>query len=82
MLSARHGDKAIAKWQHANEEVTKQQQDHEQSANKGKPAPIYKFDDGVLNGSDLEISKKGIRVPGYGKELNLSMSNPFWSFDT
>ncbi|WP_371924844.1 beta-ketoacyl synthase [Endozoicomonas sp. SCSIO W0465] len=80
MLQARHGDRTLTQWQRKNESVTRQQEDYEQRCQTGEAKPVYRFGDGVLDGSDLEFSDKQVNVPGYGKPLSLEMENPFWAF--
>lgn len=80
MLKARHGEKAMTQWQQRNEAVTQQQVDYEQSCQAGEASPIYQFGQGVLDSSDLEFDNQQIKVPGYGKALNLELENPFWEF--
>ncbi|WP_419834819.1 beta-ketoacyl synthase [Endozoicomonas atrinae] len=81
MLKARHGDKTMTQWQQKNELVTRQQDDYEQRCQTGEANPIYRFGEGVLDGSDLEFTEKQVNVPGYGKALSLEMENPFWNFN-
>ncbi|MFK0572702.1 beta-ketoacyl synthase [Endozoicomonas sp.] len=80
MLKARHGEQAITQWQHRNESVTQQQADYEKRCQTGEARPIYQFGKGVLDGNDLELDDSQIKVPGYGKALNLNVENPFWKF--
>lgn len=80
MLKARHGNEAYNQWQARFESTREQQQAYEQAASAGTAKPLYQFGEGVLDEADLEFDDKHIKVPGYGKEVNLDMDNPFWSF--
>ena len=80
MLKAKHGSQTLSGWQHKLEGTLGQQQSYEQSQLDGSAAPIYQFGGGVLNDEDLDYSDSGIRVPGYGKPVDLDLENPFWSF--
>ncbi len=80
MLTVRHGGKAMTQWQQKNESVARQQDNYEGLCKTGEASPIYQFGEGVLDGSDLEFTEKQVKVPGYGKALNLEMENPFWEF--
>ena len=80
MLTARHGSQAMTRWQKTNESVTTQQDQYEQRCQMGTESPIYQFGEGVLDGSDLDLTSEQINVPGFGKALNLEVDNPFWLF--
>ena len=80
MLKAKHGEQTITQWKRCRESTQSCQYDFEQSALNGTSSPIYKFGQGVLSDSDLEFNDQHIKVPGYGRAVNLAMDNPFWSF--
>ena len=80
MLRAKHGRQGIAQWQKAREGVAGQQADYERHAQEGNATPIYRFGDGVLDDIHLSMTSSQIRVPGYGKPVDLKPENPFWRF--
>ena len=43
----------------------------------GDIAPIYRFGEGVLEGKDLTLTDRAIRVPGFEHSIELSDDNPF-----
>ena len=51
--------------------------DYDAAMDRGEVAPIYRFGEGVLDGEDLEISRDEIRIPGFGRPVNLKFDNPF-----
>lgn len=50
---------------------------YDQSALRGETKPIYLYDNNVLQGEDLEITDRQIKLPGYLNPINLDISNPF-----
>ena len=80
MLRSRHGEQALAQWQSRYETTQENQQAYEQAASAGTAKPLYQFGEGVLNEADLEFDDRHIKVPGYGREVDLMMDNPFWPF--
>ncbi len=80
MLAAKHGKKAISQWQAANELTSRHQGEYEESCLTGTAKPVYQFGEGVLADTDLDIDNKQIKVPGFGKPVDLELENPFWSF--
>ncbi|ODS22665.1 beta-ketoacyl synthase [Candidatus Endobugula sertula] len=80
MLKAKHGQQTVTQWQHRHETTQAIQKDYEDHAMSGDTKPIYQFGEGVLSDSDLDFNNQRIKVPGYGKEIDLAVKNPFWSF--
>ncbi|MRI34768.1 beta-ketoacyl synthase [Endozoicomonas sp. OPT23] len=81
LLSAKHGKQAMTGWKQQAEQVEARQQAHEQLQVSGDASPIYQFGEGVLNEEHLEFTDKALKVPGFGKAVNLDASNPFWEID-
>lgn len=77
MLEARHGKRKMLDHARRNEAVREEIRayDH-QATSEGIPS-IYKFGEGVLDGEDLEIDANSIRVPGFGKQIDLDVRNPY-----
>ncbi len=80
MLRAKHGRRAIAQWQKTREGVAEQQASYERHAQDGTATPVYQFGVKVLDDIHLSMTSSQIRVPGYGKPLDLDVENPFWQF--
>ena len=80
MLKAKHGEQAMTQWQHRFENTQVAQQEYEHHAVSGEAKPIYQFGEGVLSDADLDFNDQRIKVPGYGKAVDLKTDNPFWSF--
>ena len=80
MLQAKHGQSSLTQWQKKNEVTTEQQEAFEKSQVAGTAEPIYQFGEGVLNDEHLELSDTSLKVPGFGKAVNLEPENPFWKF--
>jgi acetoacetyl-[acyl-carrier protein] synthase len=60
-----------------NESVASAAAEYDDGADTGKYPPIYQFGEGVLEGEDITVSEKEIRIPGFGKSVNLDLENPF-----
>ena len=80
MLMAKHGKSALTQWQHSHDNTREAQAAYEQQAIQGESKPIYQFGEGVLSDNDLDFNDQRIKVPGYGRDVDLSMDNPFWGF--
>ena len=77
MLRAKHGDAAIARHAKLNETVQASAAAYDTAATNGEVSPIYQFGEGVLDGDDIELSEREIRVPGYEHPISLEPDNPF-----
>lgn len=77
MLERRWGAGRMLAWRRANEPVAAQAADYDAHADAGEVKPIYRFGEGVVEGTDLEISAERISVPGYGQPVNLRLDNPW-----
>ncbi|WP_062270102.1 beta-ketoacyl synthase [Endozoicomonas arenosclerae] len=80
MLQAKHGEQSLASWQQGYENTARRQEDYESAQLSGKAEPIYQFGEGVLGDDDLEYTDQSIKVPGFGRPVDLDVDNPFWSF--
>jgi len=63
MLEKRHGAAAMTAWARRNEKVSEAIADYDEQQIRGTVDPIYRFGEGVLEGPDLEISDRSIRIP-------------------
>jgi acetoacetyl-[acyl-carrier protein] synthase len=77
MLEQRWGKKAYTAFCAKQEHAETSAQDYNNVADNGSIAPIYKFGEDVLSGTDLTISPHEIHVPGFGKPVSLDADNPF-----
>ena len=77
MLERKHGKAALAAHGTRNEAVAAAAADYDTRATRGETRPIYKFGEGVLEGTDLDITPSRITVPGYGEPIDLELANPF-----
>jgi acetoacetyl-[acyl-carrier protein] synthase len=75
LLQQRYSDKEWQVWQAANEAVTQSQRDYDEGMSAGTIEPVYRFDHGVLQDSDVELDAHEVRVGGYA--VNLDLENPF-----
>jgi acetoacetyl-[acyl-carrier protein] synthase len=77
MLTQRWGDKHMQAYRRNHEPVAAAAAEYDAGADSGKYPPIYNFGNGVLEGEDITINDKEIRLPGFGKAVNLDIENPF-----
>jgi acetoacetyl-[acyl-carrier protein] synthase len=40
-------------------------------------SPIYRFGEGVVEGSDLDVDDQKIAIPGMAQPISLAIDNPF-----
>lgn len=71
MLAERHGARAIADWQHKHEAAAASAARYEQCAMRGEFAPRYRFGDGVIDGRDVKITDREVRLPGFAQPVRL-----------
>lgn len=69
LLQRKHGQAAMNQWQHKKESTLSAVADYEQAVLRGEAKPIYRFAEGVLDGSDLDICAEQIKLPGYVKAV-------------
>lgn len=77
MLAKRWGSKAIAAYQHKAEAVQATADAYDAQMQNQPIESIYKFGEGVLEGSDLEVSDERIKVPGFDLEVDLTSPTPY-----
>ncbi|WP_207062596.1 beta-ketoacyl synthase [Motiliproteus sp. SC1-56] len=82
MLTRKHGQKAMDGYRERLAEVQQTALEYDQEASLGLNRPTYLFGHQVLEGEDLQISDREIRVPGYQKPISLEMENPFKDFES
>ena len=77
IMAERHGKNAMTQHDARNEGVRSAALDYDAAATRGDAETIYRYGEGVLEGTDLEISADGIRVPGHAAPVSLALDNPF-----
>lgn len=77
MLLKRHGQDAIHRYQDKLGATRATASQYDQDSIKGLTRPIYLYDNHVLTGKDLTISKQEIKLPGYAQPVSLDIDNPF-----
>ncbi|MEX1198126.1 MAG: beta-ketoacyl synthase [Pseudohongiellaceae bacterium] len=77
MLRKRHGEQAMAAYEHRNEAVREAAADHDTQASRGQTLPVYRFGEGVLDGSDIDMDRHSIRVRGQQQAIHLPEDSPY-----
>jgi len=75
MLQARYSAEEWRAWEHANEAVREQQQQYDDAMIAGTVDPVYKFDHGVLQDSDVEVGADQLMLGG--KVVRLDLESPY-----
>ena len=75
MLQARYSAEEWRAWEHANEAVREQQQQYDDAMIAGTVDPVYKFDHGVLQDSDVEVGADQLQLGG--KVVRLDLESPY-----
>jgi len=79
MLQQRYSASEWKAWENANESVREQQHAYDERMIAGTENPVYKFDHGVLDGSDVQISDQEIHIDG--QRVNLDLESPYTDID-
>ena len=74
MLQMRYSSQEWKKWQRANEAVRERQQAYDEGMTGGAISPVYKFDHGVLNDSDVTVSAQKVVIGGHTIVLDADSS--------
>jgi acetoacetyl-[acyl-carrier protein] synthase len=77
MLEERCGKSRMLEWRRRNEAVSEQAAAYDAVADDSETKAIYQFGEGVVDGEDLEISDREIRIPGFGQPVRLDLENPW-----
>ncbi len=75
MLAKRHGTSAINAYRDRNADVQDKAIAYDAATLAGETSPIYKFGEGVLEGTDLTFNEDSIAIPGFEKPVSLNLSN-------
>ena len=77
MLTQRWGEKHMKTWRKRNEAVETTAADYNERADGGDFPPIYQLGESVVESADLTIDAGEIRIPGFGKSVDLNLANPY-----
>ena len=77
MLTQRWGEKHMHTWRKRNEAVETTAADYNERADGGDFPPIYQLGESVVESADLTIDAGEIRIPGFGKSVDLNLANPY-----
>ncbi|MGB7451179.1 MAG: beta-ketoacyl synthase [Lysobacterales bacterium] len=77
MLTQRWGESHMKTWRKRNEAVSATAADYNERADGGDFPPIYQLGEAVVESEDLAISAGEIRIPGFGKSVDLKLVNPY-----
>ena len=77
MLAKRHGTAAMQNHARRNVEVEAASAAYDQQMSAVLLAPIYKFGEGVVDGSELRIDRSKVSIPGFEHSVSLELANPF-----
>ncbi|MFB9887111.1 beta-ketoacyl synthase [Balneatrix alpica] len=77
MLERKHGQAAMHAFRDRQQQTQAQAEQYDQACSRGETRPLYLFGHNVLEGEDLQIDAKSIRLPGYLNPINLDEENPY-----
>jgi acetoacetyl-[acyl-carrier protein] synthase len=77
MLGKRWGSQGMTDWARRNAKVEAKAADYDAGAESSRFRPIYKFGEGVLEGSDIAMNSSKIEIPGFAKPIDLELENPY-----
>ncbi|MDX2418209.1 MAG: beta-ketoacyl synthase [Xanthomonadales bacterium] len=77
MLTQRWGENHMTSWRRRNEAVSATAADYDERADGGDFPPIYQLGEAVVESADLYIRPGEIRIPGFGKSVDLNLVNPY-----
>ncbi|WP_193165387.1 beta-ketoacyl synthase [Microbulbifer hainanensis] len=76
MLAKRHGAAALTDYRKRNEAASEQSAAYDSRASRGELNAIYRFGEGLVDESAIEISSAEMTLPGY-PSVTLPDTNPF-----
>ena len=77
MLERRWGRQAMLDHARRHEAVAAAAEDYDRAMQRETLPSIYRFGEGVVEGKDLDITRDGIRIPGFGHAVNTRFDNPY-----
>jgi len=81
MLARRWGRQAMIDHARRHEQVAATAAAYDQAMLGATLPSIYRFGEGVVDGTDLQISRDEIRIPGFGMPVRTDLANPFTDMD-
>ncbi len=81
MLEKKHGKEKVKKHQTLNEKVVEKANLYDQEVIRGEFKPFYRDSEKVLSEDDLLLTDKYLKIPGFAKEVDLDLPNPFADMD-
>jgi acetoacetyl-[acyl-carrier protein] synthase len=77
MLEKRWGRQAMLEHARRHEAVGAAAEDYDHAMQRETLPSIYRFGEGVLEGTDLTITRDEIRIPGFGLPVRTLFDNPY-----
>ena len=77
MLERRWGKRAFAAYRRRNEAVHAARNAYDEAMLKQTMPSIYRFGEGVLEGGDLSITERHVRIPGFDLPVSLDREHPY-----
>lgn len=77
MLTKRHGEAAIAAYQVKRAQTKQAQEAYKEKITLGQYELIYKFGEGMIDESQIDIAQNEMTIPGFEKAIALDIANPF-----
>ncbi|QPB82989.1 beta-ketoacyl synthase [Pseudoalteromonas rubra] len=77
MLSKRYSEAALAEHDAKLAETKQQQASYQQAADLGQYELIYRFGNGMIDDSQLQLSKETLEIPGFDKAVKLNVNNQY-----
>ncbi len=77
LLQQKHGKAALLQWQQRSEASAQQAAAYDQKAHGGDFALRYRFGEGVVDGSELQITADSLSIPGLPLAASLAVENPW-----
>ena len=77
MLARKHGERALADYAERNAAVQDRALAYDAAMTRGDVEVLYGYGEDVIDGDDLDISERELRVPGYAQPIPLDAENPF-----
>jgi len=77
MLAKRYGDVAISEYQQKLAVVKVAQAGYQQQADSGQFKLIYRFGQGMIDDSEIELTQSSMKIPGFNHPIDLPQHNPF-----
>lgn len=80
LLRKKHGEARYTAWEQKRAATLECAEQYNYEATHGLALPIYRYDNNVLEGYDLDITAERIKLPGYTNSISLAEENPFSDF--